>query len=148
MDKYHYTRCGLDNVWLLDGFHQEETPYGSTVSIEDIEGLHKAISQVLCEKPGILTGKEFRFLRHELEFSQETVGKLMGGKTAQAVAKWEKNNNVPEYADILIRLICKETRDGRQSYIDMVNHLNSLDRAQYEKELAFKETGEGWRKAS
>ena len=27
----HYTMSGLDNVWLLNGFFMEETPYGRGV---------------------------------------------------------------------------------------------------------------------
>jgi hypothetical protein len=53
----HYTHCGLDNVWLRNGYHIHD----EGVSIERIEELHAAIRQV--EDPDEL-------IRLELEFSQ------------------------------------------------------------------------------
>lgn len=31
---YHYTEGGLTNVWLSNGFREEDTPYERGVSIE------------------------------------------------------------------------------------------------------------------
>lgn len=41
--RLHYTACGLDNIYLLDGFHIVEGRRGRVVRIEDQQGLHKAI---------------------------------------------------------------------------------------------------------
>jgi len=42
---YHYTECGLDNVWLANGYRQR----GDAVSIENSEGLHEAILHLLAK---------------------------------------------------------------------------------------------------
>ena len=70
----HYTACGLDNVWLASGFTVKETKYGKGVSIEDVDGLHQLLASNLVEKKGLLTGKEFRFLRVHLGLTQQSLG--------------------------------------------------------------------------
>ena len=67
---YRYTEGGLTNVWLSNGFREEDTPYGKGVSIEDVEGLHRVIGMKLVKERAQLTGAEFRFLRKELGLSQ------------------------------------------------------------------------------
>ena len=37
----HYTSCGLQNIWLKNGYEVIETAYGKATSIHDVEGLHK-----------------------------------------------------------------------------------------------------------
>jgi hypothetical protein len=45
---YHYTECGLDNIYLLNGFKITKTNDGDEeLFIHDIYGLHKAISNIL-----------------------------------------------------------------------------------------------------
>ncbi|MGZ8219573.1 helix-turn-helix domain-containing protein, partial [Methylomagnum sp.] len=89
MNHYHYQECGLDNVWLENGYEFHETPYGKGVSFLNAGALDATIAKALTEKPAPLTGKELRFLRIMLNLSQKTVGELMG-KEAQTVALWEK----------------------------------------------------------
>ena len=66
MAAYHYTQCGLDNVWLENGYSRKTTSYGTAVSVEDVDGLHKLLASKLVEKTSALAGKEFRFLRVQL----------------------------------------------------------------------------------
>jgi DNA-binding transcriptional regulator YiaG len=147
MEKYHYTQSGLDNVWLVNGFAIQDSPYGRGVAIENVEGLHAAIADALVRKPGQLTGKEFRYLRKQLDLSQARIGELMG-KGAQAVAKWEKADQVPTATGFLVRHIYKQALNGRQTYVDLIDELKQLDYDLYSGELAFQETKEGWKKAS
>lgn len=64
IEPLHYTQCGLPDVWLLNGFCRRETPYGDAVSVENINGLHRAIALYLVKKKAELTGSELRFLRN------------------------------------------------------------------------------------
>ena len=66
-DRYHYTQCGLDYVYLENGFRLEETPYGAGVSIEDADELHEAIALSIITSPHAIRGQELRFLRAMLE---------------------------------------------------------------------------------
>ena len=62
MEHYHYTECGLDNVYLANGYEMKETPSGRLVSIHNIHDLHHAIGKALVFKPGVLIGSEIRFI--------------------------------------------------------------------------------------
>lgn len=102
MNGYHYRECGLDNVWLLNGYELHDTPYGKGVSFVDVEGLDAAIAKALTEKPAPLTGRELRFLRIMLDMSQKSLGELFG-KSAQTVALWEKSEALNPEVEYLIR---------------------------------------------
>ncbi|WP_201779592.1 helix-turn-helix domain-containing protein [Azospirillum thiophilum] len=86
---YHYTECGLPNVWLANGVKPHATPYGEAMVIENVEGLHRAIGMQLVHRKPYLTGCEFRFLRKELDLSQNALAGYFGND-AQSVALWEK----------------------------------------------------------
>lgn len=148
MSRYHYTQSGLDNVWLENGFRVLESPYGRGVAIDDVPGLHRVIGAALVEKAQKLSGKEFRFLRVEMELSQAKLGELLG-KTAQSVALWEKSGKVPPAVDFLIRHIYRQNvLCSRETYVETVEALLHKDRRQLRDKLAFQATGEMWRTAS
>ena len=145
---HHYTTCGLDSVYLVNGFEYHATGYGPGVSIRDLDGLHRAIGTHLVGLKRELTGREFRFLRIELDMSQKTLGVIFK-KTDQAVAKWEKGNKVPREVDILLRNIYMESigKNPRVQYF--IDRLNDLDRtAQDVAEVRFKEYKNGWKEAA
>ena len=104
---YHYTESGLNNVWLVNGYTVETTPYGKGVRIEDVEGLNKSIAARLVNDKPHLTGAEFRFLRKELDLSQAALAKIVG-KDAQSVARWKKAR-VPKMADRMMRFVYSTT---------------------------------------
>ena len=41
---HHFTICGLNNVWLVNGYREKYTKYGKSTSYEDIGQLEKLIS--------------------------------------------------------------------------------------------------------
>lgn len=105
---YHYTESGLDYIWLANGYRFVNGPGGRHVVIEDVEGLQQAIGKMLVENKKDLTGKEVRFLRHEMLMSQPTLAKLLE-VDVQTVARWEKGvTKVPKPAEALIRLLYRE----------------------------------------
>jgi DNA-binding transcriptional regulator YiaG len=125
---YHCTGCGLRNVWLLNGYQVCKTPYGKAVSIDDLEGLHRAIALHLIEAKPQLSGAEFRFLRKEPDVSQARLAEIIGN-TAQSVALSEKSGRVPKWADRLVRALYREHVSGNANLTALVERLNSLDRA-------------------
>lgn len=101
----HYTACGLDDIYLLNGFRYHETPYGRGVSIENAEELHKAIGHYLIGHRKALDGKDLRFLRKNMNFTQDELAKCLG-VTAQTIARYEKNQTeIPGSAEKLLRII-------------------------------------------
>ena len=88
-DRLHYTQCGLDNVYLLDGYTIKQGKRGKTVHIVDQKGLHSAIGEMLIRQKSGLAGKELRFLRNEMGLSQPYLAGLLG-ENEQSVARREK----------------------------------------------------------
>jgi DNA-binding transcriptional regulator YiaG len=145
---YHYRSCGLDNVYLQNGIIERKTKYGSTVKIEDCDGLHKAIARHLVNKPCPLSGKEFRFLRIEMDYSQKTLGALLD-VSDQAIAKWEKGDaEIKRMADVTIRGLYSDLvlEGGSNRVSDKLRELAELDReiCELEEKLNFLDTDEGW----
>jgi DNA-binding transcriptional regulator YiaG len=104
-ERYHYTESGLDNIWLLDGYEWHQGPSGPKLKIRNIDGLHRAISRALVEKKGVITGKELRFLRHEMLLSQAQLAALLQ-ITEQTVHRWEAGKSeIPKPAETLVRLL-------------------------------------------
>jgi len=132
---YHYTDCGLSNVWLKNGYNETNTPYGKAVSIDDADGLHNLLAIQLTEKKGRLTGKEFRFLRTLLCLSQQSTGQMQG-LTEQAVSLWERTGKVPVQADAILRMLVLEKLIGDGKMGDIINRINTVERLVNQKIVA------------
>jgi DNA-binding transcriptional regulator YiaG len=139
---YHYTSCGLKNIWLKNGYETKHTAYGKAVAIRDLEGLHRAIARTIIASRPKLSGAEFRFLRKELELSQASIAKLFGND-AQSVALWEKRSKVPTWADRLLRGLYRATIEGNVPLRRMIEELNALERWAPGR-LTFEDTRKGW----
>ena len=139
-----YTGCGLRNVWLQNGYKEKQTPYGKAVAIEDVEGLHRVVAKMLTRKPR-LSGAEFRFLRKELDLSQAVLARMFG-YDAQTIALWEKSRvRVPQLADRMLRLICREHAEGNVKIREIIDRENDMDRKTQEStKLVFVDTPRGW----
>jgi transcriptional regulator with XRE-family HTH domain len=99
---FHYKAIGLDNVYLLNGVVVDETAYGAMVHIDNINGLHHAIGLHIVEKREPMIGAEFRFLRKQLQLTQEELAKIMR-VTYPTIANYEKGETRLGPADALIR---------------------------------------------
>lgn len=141
---HHYTECGLDYVWLEGGFEVVESPYGRSVAIADIDGLHRCIARHLVHKSGSLTGAEFRFLRGELDLSQFAMGALCG-REERSVRQWEALDAVPEPANTIIRVVYRERYEPDATYEGIARTIASLQKADKELfELKLMATDNGW----
>ncbi len=124
---YHYTECGLDNIRLMNGYEFHDTPYGPSVSIQNVDGLHEAIGLNLATQSAPLKGKEVRFLRLELDLSQASLAALLGVE-AQSVARWEKNKTgIPGPAQRLLAGLYRESVSGCQELKASLQRLADLD---------------------
>ena len=140
---HHYRECGLDNVFLLNGFAVTQTRHGRAVSVQDMDGLHRAIGTHLAKEKRALTGAELRFLRIELGLSQKLLGMLLG-KTAQTVARWEKEQSrIDSTADRVVRVLYSEQLGENEKIKNVLQELAALDDLARE-EFRFEDTDEGW----
>ncbi|MBT4519729.1 MAG: helix-turn-helix domain-containing protein [Halieaceae bacterium] len=141
---YHYESCGLENVWLKNGYTESTTKYGDGVSINDVEGLHCALALEIVHLPRPITAREFRFLRIELDLSQRQLAGLMG-LTDQTIAKYEKGQSpITRLADTTLRNFFLESvnqeskvRDLLEELIELDNGISDLEREQETLELDF-----------
>jgi putative transcriptional regulator len=105
---FHYTMSGLDNVWLLNGFTIEKTPYGEGVRVEDADGLHRALARTIVSDKTLMNGHELRFLRKLMGLSQNGLARLLGCSD-QRIARWEKGQTgLDPSAERLFRMVVRE----------------------------------------
>lgn len=146
-EPFHYPDCGLDNIYLLNGYELVETPYGAGVTVRDVDGLRKAIALHLATHKKLLDGQEIRFLRKEMDVTQSELGKCLG-VDAQTVARWEKNeNHVNGPAERLLRLLYLDHADGQIKVHDLLRMLDEVDASVNNRQF-FEETDTGWRSAA
>ncbi len=102
----HYTACGLDDVYLVNGFTREVVDGEEYITVEDLDGLWKAIGLHLVGTRKILAPKEIKFLREHMELTQAQLGAGMR-VSDQTVARWEKGVTklVPGPADLALRVL-------------------------------------------
>jgi DNA-binding transcriptional regulator YiaG len=125
---YQYKLSGLDNVFLLNGYHHHKTSEGTGVSVDDLDGLHRAIGRFLIEAPKPLNGAELRFLRLEMDLSQSHLAGIIGS-TEQNIRRWEKQRKRPISgpADRLLRALYQEFIGEDGSVRRMLDRLAGLD---------------------
>lgn len=129
---WHYTQCGLDNVWLENGFELRDTPYGRAIAVHDVDGLHRLLAGELARKQGALTGREFRFLRSWLGLTQEGLASLMDVSEG-ALSLWERKGAVPAVNDKLLRLMVLAQTDGDSPIRQAIERVNTVQKLVHQK---------------
>jgi len=136
---HHYTECGLDYIYLTDGFEVIRTDHGPVVHIENASKLDRAIASTVIRFRKRLGGNEVRFLRGLMDWTQEELGQTLG-KDAQAVARWEKGKTqLPSTEDIAIRQIYLELSGSRQKWLETSRMVSAL--THQIKSIKFKAAG-------
>ena len=143
---HHYVESGLDNIYLENGYRLHRTPYGEGISIQDTEGLNKAIGRWLVSFPKPMTGAELRFLRLEMEATQKDLAGILG-TTEQSLRLWEKHRKkaMPGPADRLLRALYLEYTGKDESVRKMLERLAKFSRKQNKAKVRFRETSRGWK---
>lgn len=146
---FHYMQCGLDNIWLSNGFTVESTDYGPGFAIRDAEALHRAIARALVRSARPLRGQDARFLRVQLKLSQADLGRLLGIDRA-TVIRWEKarDESLGKMQDVALRSTFLAHMDEPEGFVgDVIRELQEAeDQAFTERPPAYFESGkDGWR---
>lgn len=140
---YQFKECGLDNIYLKNGYEVYESSEGTCYGVRDLDKLHQVIAKGLVKKPAPLTGKEFRFLRIELNLSQKAVGDLME-KSEQTIANWEKGDEpINRLADSAIRNYYLHSV-GESEIAGLLEKLAHLDQLIHGYQIRLEETQDGW----
>lgn len=147
---YHYRECGLDNIYLMNGFSLENCDGDEYVSIRNIEELWKAIGLNLITSQKDLSPKEIRFLRRQMRYTQSELANRLR-VTDQTVARWEKDTcKMPGPADLVLRVLFLSSEiaqpQGKEilsTWLDLVMDLVEQD-APTKGEILFMCGGKGW----
>lgn len=154
--KYHYTECGLDNIYLLNGYEISKLDNGEEeIFIHDIHGLHRSIGLALISKQGSLSGNEIKFIRTTLDLSQTMLSKIFGC-TYQTILLWEKNRQpISKAADLLLRALFFSYLNpkGNQTIYKLINEIADIDSeisSAHKKidKILFKEEFNEWKRAA
>jgi DNA-binding transcriptional regulator YiaG len=141
IQRLHYTACGLDNIFILT-----ELGDNKNYSIPNLDDLHDCIAINLVLQKQKLSGKEFRFVRKELKFTQKDIANNFG-VDVQTVGRWEKEETeggAYNLADRLIRLIYLSRKERANEAEKLFKHLSELD-VQCQNDWMFEINKSSWR---
>lgn len=145
---FHYISCGLDFIWLKNGFSTTQTDYGEATSIHDLKGLHKAIGLYLVNNVAKFTGAEIRFLRKELDLAQVDLANVL--KVSEAtVRNWENDRaGISGPADGLLRVLYEQNVNGNKEINEILERISKLNRDIHQSRILLEETNQGWKQAA
>ncbi|WP_092989642.1 hypothetical protein [Rhizobium sp. NFR03] len=145
-DIIKYSGCGLDDIYLASGYEKVVTPYGSGISVKNLENLHKQIGLHLTKYRKALSGKEIRFLRHQMDLTQSELARFFGCNVQQ-VARYEKDSNkLTGPADRLLRLLFEEHIRETGSVRELLESIDSMDDVSGDQ-IVFEDVNGEWRHA-
>jgi DNA-binding transcriptional regulator YiaG len=143
-----YTGCGLDDIWLVSGYDLNTVDGERTISVRDLDGLHVAIGRSLVQRKKLLSGKEIRFLRKQMDLTQSKLARLVGCD-AQQIARYEKGQNKMSGAnDRILRMLYREHLRDQTSIRDILEALDELDGRIDDRQVFTDDPETGWRNAA
>ena len=141
---YHYIESGLDNIFLVNGYELDED---EALSIKNLDQLHQAIGRSICNLERRLTGKEFRFLRIELDLSQRALA-LQLGATDQTIARLEKEQTqMNKSYELLLRQLFLEYSSTNSKLKDLIDRISDREERQ-QTEIRLEQKNNKWRTAA
>ena len=141
---YHYTECGLDSVYLRNGYEVTDMDGEECVGIHDIEGLHRVIGHCLVGSSDPLEPKEFRFLRIELGLSQTALGDLLG-VDHQTIARYEKGHTkIPKPTDALVRALYLESLNEESNVNNLLQSIGQIEGREHIERLELESRDDQW----
>lgn len=134
---FHYTACGLDWVYLLNGVLREKDPdYGELVTVKSEDELLKAIAAHIIEKD-TLSGREFRFLRKFMGLTQEQLAEEFQ-VDVQTVANYEKRGAMPKPSKRLMKWLTALSLFPPDTKIGVMKSIGVNRRDAGQRETAFR----------
>lgn len=105
-EPYLYRACGIDGVYLHDGFSIVDDGYGESVVIENADELHKVIGLTVAQERSHLSAREVKFLREQMGKTQTELANEIG-VSAQMIARYEKEDqtDITGPADRMLRAL-------------------------------------------
>ncbi len=141
----HYTGCGLDNIYLMNGWSIDET---DSLHIQNIRDLHKVIGQSLVFLNRKLKGKEIRYIRHYLDLSQKSFGERLG-VDYQSVLRWETGKSkITKPVDRFLKAIFHEYLNENERVVDIIDQISDADNDRKIEKIDLTFGKQGWKSAA
>jgi putative zinc finger/helix-turn-helix YgiT family protein len=110
---YHYTECGLDNVFLT-GIPLYQCGCGSKVPIlSHIDDLHRLIADMVTTRDDRMNGKELKFVRKMMGMKAIELARKLR-VTKQTISNWENEKvRMSSAYDLLLKTMyhCPEVSE-------------------------------------
>jgi putative transcriptional regulator len=143
-----YTGCGLDDVWLASGYELDTIDGEVVLTVRNLDGLLEAIGRSLVKRKKLLSGKEIRFLRQQMDLTQSKLATLVGCD-AQQIARYEKGQNrMPGAVDRLLRMLHREHLQDPVFVQDFLEAMEQLDSRMADRQVFAATPDGGWRNAA
>ena len=108
MSTYHYTECGLQNVYIAGLAPAMDEDGDEVIEIPFINGLHTAIAHGIVKHAKGISGSELRFLRSEIGLTQAELALLVHADK-QTIGRWERGEwPIDSTAETVIRRLAIE----------------------------------------
>lgn len=121
-----YRGCGLDGIYLCNGYEIEDIDGEKYTHIIDSEELHKVIALNIAAHRKTLTPAELKFIRVAMDKTQSELGKALG-VSSQTVARWEKGQSeLPGPADRMLRVLMMVTMLPDDELAQLVRDLSEV----------------------
>lgn len=105
---YRYTECGLDNVYIHGVSIVTDDAGEEVYCIRNIGSLHKAIAHAIIVQTSGMSGKDLKFLRTEMGYTQEQIADVLS-ITRLTVSRWERGETPIDVAsETVIRMLAAE----------------------------------------
>lgn len=134
--RYHYTECGLDNVWLLK-CRMRVCPKCSSEypELPDADVTAKAVAKVIMSSHFKLDGDSVLFLRKLMMLTAEQLAALLGSNRV-AISRWENDKHeMSALYDFRLRLIAVERLFPVDEQVLLNQEINRVIRVAYRDEL-------------
>lgn len=142
---FHYTDCGLDDVYLKNGYTIDDE---GNLFIKDIHGLHRTIGISLVFLGRKLKGKEIRFIRHYLDWSQKTLGEFLG-VDYQTILRWESGKNkITKSPEKLLRLTFYGYLNKDARIVESIDTISDIDNNRKDEKISLSFKNAEWKTAA
>ncbi|PSW20188.1 transcriptional regulator [Photobacterium sanctipauli] len=141
---FHYDTCGLDYIYLKNGYEVEVEDGEEFVSFHDFDGIQEAIGLSIVNQKRWMTKEQLKFIRGEFNLSQTKFGSMLF-VDRQTIARWEKGEvAIPPMMDINIRLLYLESIDKESNISMMVEYLADAEASDIMEKVILEEVGDHW----